>query len=313
MKKLVITILLILPIFMLLVISVAGRIYSDKHYVRVESVALYEQNDNEIPDKSLIVMPSNHSKQVKVKILPVLANNKNYSFASSDEEICKAVTDENGIFLKTFEKYGTATVILTTEDSAKTVILYVKVADNVVKSVELNETEISIGLGEERILYATVHAETAENKRVRWSVPAEYADIVAVDANGTVKGLKAGEGEVVVTTVQGGLEARCKVIVEDRSAPLFFKKLTGEAVGDDIYVIDFATLDLKSCLAINADGVTMEDVKFRIDSGAQNATIENGLLTFTKANKPIVVTAYVGESDKPLHSAVMTVMALKLS
>ena len=302
MKKVVISILLVLPLFLIVVISLLGQVYSDFNNVAVEKVELYGDADDLLTRDKLFRLQKGEEKHVFVRILPQLATNKNYTFVSSDESVCVAVSDEDGITLRG-ENYGSAFITVTTENGNKTAIIPVSVRDDFVSRVEFESNDITIGVGEEKKLIVNVYAETAVDKRVVFSVPDEYKGILSVDQSGTVKGLGEGEGYVVATTVDGKLEARCRIKVEG-GAPLFFNKPAGTP---DLWYIDKNVIDLKEYLVVNIDGKTIDDVKFVIESGGKNASIANGVLTVATENKPIIVKAYVGEGESG-YSATVTLM-----
>lgn len=77
-----------------------------------------------------------------------------------------------------------------------------------VEKVELNKSSLTLEIGGEETLQATVTPSTATNKTVTWSV--EPAGIVSV-TNGKVKALAAGDA--VVTATADGKKATCNVKV----------------------------------------------------------------------------------------------------
>jgi uncharacterized protein YjdB len=80
-----------------------------------------------------------------------------------------------------------------------------------VTGVTLDKTELSLVIDEEATLEATVVPSNATYKTVTWS--SSSPDIVSVDSNGKIKGLKAGQAEITVTTTDGGKTAKCAVTV----------------------------------------------------------------------------------------------------
>lgn len=301
MKKVVISILLVLPLFLIVVISLLGQVYSDFNYVAVEKVELYDEGDLLTRDK-LFRLQKGEEKHVFVRILPQLATNKNYTFVSSDESVCVAEIGEDGLVLRG-ENYGSAFITVTSENGNKTAVIPVSVRDDFVSRVEFESGEVSIGVGEEKTLKVNVYAETAVDKRVVFSVPDEYKDILSVDQSGTVRGIREGEGYVVATTVDGKLEARCHIRVAG-GAPLFFNKPEGAG---DLWYFNKDVIDLKEYLVVNIDGKTVDDVKFTIESGSKYATIDNGVLTVTAKNKPIVVKARIVEGKNDYSATVMLI------
>lgn len=302
MKKTVFSILLVLPVFLILVISLIGRVYSDFNFVRVENVRIYDENDNPLERDNVLHVQRGNETRVKVKILPELATNKNYSFVSSDESVCEVRITDEGVFV-CGKSYGTALITVKTESDNKTAVIGVSVRDDFVSGVTLSAEEISIGVGEEKTFSAVVMPETALDKRVSWLVPDEYKDILSVDSDGTVKGLSEGDGEVVVRTTDGGYEANCRVKVVGVT-PIYFDKPGGTP---DLWEITESVFDLRVYLRINAEGVTADDVKFSVESGGKRATIDRatGVVSFVESGI-VVVKAYVGDEDNPRYFATVS-------
>ena len=78
-----------------------------------------------------------------------------------------------------------------------------------VTSVSLNKEKVTLKVGEEETLVATVLPENATNKEVTWSVTGDAAKV----ENGKVTALKEGEATVTVTTVDGNKTASATVTV----------------------------------------------------------------------------------------------------
>ena len=77
-----------------------------------------------------------------------------------------------------------------------------------VTGVTLDKSSISILVGASETLAATVSPKDAANKK------SDKPEIAAVDANGKVTGVAAGEATITVTTEDGGKTATCKVTVK---------------------------------------------------------------------------------------------------
>ena len=83
-------------------------------------------------------------------------------------------------------------------------------ADAAVTDVTLDNEALALKIGESATLEATVSPADAVNKDVTWTTSdAAVADVV----DGVVTAKKAGEADITVTTVDGGLTAVCKVTV----------------------------------------------------------------------------------------------------
>lgn len=78
-----------------------------------------------------------------------------------------------------------------------------------VTSIELNQTNLSINLGETATLVATVKPDNATDKTVAWS--SSDTEVATVDETGKVKAIK--EGSATITAKAGVKTAECKVTV----------------------------------------------------------------------------------------------------
>ena len=86
-----------------------------------------------------------------------------------------------------------------------------------VTGVTLDKTELTLNVGGNETLSATVAPENATNKTVTWTSSDET--VATVDASGKVTALKAGTTTITVTTEDGGKTATCTVTVNAKEAP----------------------------------------------------------------------------------------------
>ena len=75
----------------------------------------------------------------------------------------------------------------------------------------MNKATLSLAVGANETLTATVSPANASDKTVTWE--SEDSTIVTVDANGKVAGLKTGTTDITVTTKSGGKTAKCTVTI----------------------------------------------------------------------------------------------------
>ncbi|MFP7427526.1 Ig-like domain-containing protein [Enterococcus lactis] len=78
-------------------------------------------------------------------------------------------------------------------------------------SVTLNKTTLSLAVGANETLVATVLPANTTNKNVAWS--AVDSTIATVDTKGKVAAVKAGTTKVTVKTVDGNKSAECALTV----------------------------------------------------------------------------------------------------
>ncbi len=167
--------------------------------VAVESVTL---------NKQTLRMGVNDTRELFATVMPTNATNRTVTWTSSDPTV--ATVDEYGTV--TGVKVGTATI--TAMAGGKSATCAVTVSTTYVEATEvlLSPTTAEIKVGESVQLTATVEPDNATDKTVIWS--SYNAEIATVDANGLVKGLKAGEVSIFAMTVDGR-GATCNVTVTD--------------------------------------------------------------------------------------------------
>ncbi|WP_200968410.1 Ig-like domain-containing protein [Enterococcus lactis] len=79
------------------------------------------------------------------------------------------------------------------------------------ESVALNKTTLSLVVGANETLVATVLPANTTNKNVAWS--AVDSTIATVDTKGKVVAVKAGTTKITVKTVDGNKSAECALTV----------------------------------------------------------------------------------------------------
>ena len=80
-----------------------------------------------------------------------------------------------------------------------------------VTGVTLNTNTVTLTVGQSTLLIATVAPEDATNRNVRWT--SSDSTIAAVDSDGNVKAVAAGEAIITVTTEDGSKTATCTITV----------------------------------------------------------------------------------------------------
>lgn len=170
----------------------------------VESIAL---------DKSVLTLAEGEEGTLVPQFSPEKATYRNVTWVSIDSKI--ATVDDSGRVRA--KAKGETFVLVLTQDEKKKAVCRVKVAAGIpVEGVSLDQTALSLSVGQEVKLMPTVSPENASNKKVTWKSVDET--IAVVDANGMVTAKKVGETTVTVTTEDGGKTASCKVKVVDRIA-----------------------------------------------------------------------------------------------
>ena len=190
------------------------------------------------------------TETLTVTVSPTNATNKNVSWNSSNLSVASV---SNG----TVRGVGVGTTVITvqTQDGGYTASCYVTVSNGgatvPVVSVSLDKSVLTVKVGGEEKLTATVLPENATTKSVFWN--SENADIAIVTPDGVVKGMKIGDTMITVTTDDNQLTDRCVVIVTEGDVeppsdelrwvekPMFFENRNSAA---DM-MVDLSSADLE--------------------------------------------------------------------
>ena len=115
-------------------------------------------------------------------------------------------------------KKGKATITVKTADNRKTAKCIVTVTDIPqivnVTGITLNKINTTIDMESNEQLIATISPSNATNKDITWE--SSNSEIVKIDKNGILKGLKIGKTIIMATTVDGNKTALCEVVVDDQ-------------------------------------------------------------------------------------------------
>ena len=172
--------------------------------------------------KSLVVSPSSLTLEVDMSenlvasITPDNATNKKLHWSSNDSSVVSV--DQNGKI--TAKKPGATTVTAITTDGTRlfsNVTVTVKAKTILVTSIKLDKTSLTLDVGKNDILKATVLPIFATNKNVVWT--SSNPSVAIVDQNGKVTARKAGTTTITVKSTDGSnVSATCKVTVKAVSA-----------------------------------------------------------------------------------------------
>lgn len=135
----------------------------------------------------------------------------NVTWSSNNNAV--ATVDQNGVV--TGVKAGTATITAQLSDSGYTDIkatCLVTVKAISVTGVSLDYTSLSMTIGDESTLVATVSPSNATNKAVSWS--SNNNSVATVD-NGKITAVSKGTAVITVTTTDGSKTASCNVTVSE--------------------------------------------------------------------------------------------------
>ncbi|MEL7566866.1 MAG: Ig-like domain-containing protein [Dehalobacterium sp.] len=182
-------------------------------------------------DKPAAEITVGNKLQLNATIEPNNATNKGVKWETSDDSVA-AVSSEG---LVTGVAAGTATITATADGDdtvSKTCTITVSPQDNSennsgndsgndsesisVSKVVLSKSELTIAVGKEKTLTATVSPANASDRDVTWK--SSDTGIAKVDQDGTVKGIK--EGGVTITATADGRFDTCRVTVIEADVPV---------------------------------------------------------------------------------------------
>lgn len=143
---------------------------------------------------------------LKATVLPSDANNPKVTFSSSDKTV--ATVDSKGVVKGI--KAGSAVITVKTEEGAFTAQCNITVKQHVT-SITLDKKNLTVTLGTEYKLNATVQPEDATEKGYVFSSSDD--SIVTVDENGNFKAIACGTATVTVTSKENDKKATCKITV----------------------------------------------------------------------------------------------------
>ena len=297
MKKFIIILLLVLPIFLMVTISFAGRIFSTFIYIDVEGVQFVDEYEEEIES---LKISKGEKRLVKIKVLPELANNKDIEFSSLNEDV--AVISKDGVVEGV--NYGFATILVKTLDGYKTDRLTINVTDEAVESIDIDLDDKTLYLYQSYILTTTIYPATALDKKVYWE--SSNSEYVSVDANGKITAMRITEDDkfvvITATTRDGAKVDSCKIKVVSyllAFKPQIESHLTNFTSRND-------TIDLIDFILYDKTQINIEDIHFEIVSGDFAGRIENKYLIFDKdyEGQPIKLKCYVNNSQVSVEAQI---------
>lgn len=162
-------------------------------------------------DKTTIGMMIGEVVKLVATVTPDDATNKNVSYESDDNNI--ATVTQDGEISAVGE--GTTIVWVTTEDGQFRAGCKVHVSNtaHLVKEIELNETELTLAVGETFQLTAAIKPSYANNKNVVWSSKNEQ--VATVNETGLVTAIVGGGTRIFASSEDGGAVSVCNLRVSN--------------------------------------------------------------------------------------------------
>ncbi|MDO4194417.1 MAG: leucine-rich repeat protein, partial [Erysipelotrichaceae bacterium] len=177
---------------------------------------------------------------VVITFEPLNTTNKGLTWKSSDTSV--ATVDENGVVTAVGE--GHVTITATSDDGGFTASKEIEIIYHHVESIAFAEETVELPEEAVRQLQVLFTPENASNKAVTYS--SDHEEIVTVDSEGRITGVKEGNAVITAVTEDGNKTAQCSVTVLMKD--IIIRNLessyefTSTAIKPEIEVYDNGTL-----------------------------------------------------------------------
>ena len=228
-----------------------------KGFVEVTSITL---------DKTSLSLGVGGEETLTATVKPDNATDKTVTWTSSSESIA-TVKDGKVKAIKN----GTATITAKAGDKTAKCIVVVSKSSVAVTSITLDKTSLSLTVGEEETLTATVKPDNATDKTVTWT--SSNSAVATVD-NGRVKGIK--EGTATITAKAGSKTAKCNVTVKAEAVPVINLESTSATLTGAVS-INYGTVSFS---IENVTGDVIPEVTSSDDSWLVVESISTSTVTF---------------------------------
>ena len=241
-----------------------------KGYIAVESISL---------DYSELPLVEGDEFVLKATIKPDDATNNTISWSSSDNSI--AIVDGSGK-VKAI-KAGEATIKASAEDKTAECRVTVSVKKIDVSMIVLSKSSLSMIVGEEQTITATISPDNATVQTVQWSSSNPYA---ATIENGLVRAIK--EGNTKIVAYADGKTAECDVTVN------YIPVQNISIVPSTLSLYEGEEYELTA--KIVPENATYQEVKWTT-SNSGVATVENGRIIAVKKGTTVIMAEANGKSS----------------
>ena len=246
------------------------KVVVTKSVIEVTSITL---------DKTTLSLTVGAEETLTATVKPDNATDKTVTWTSSNTAIATVKDGKvKGV------KAGTATITAKAGSKTATCKVTVTKATIAVTSITLNKTTLSLTVGAEETLTATVKPDNATDKTVTWT---SSNTAIATVKDGKVKGIK--EGTATITAKAGDKTATCKVTVS--KATVAVTSVTLNKTSLSLKVNQEETL----IATVKPDNATDKTVKWS-SSNTSVATVNNGKVKGIKAGTA-VITAKAGDKS----------------
>ena len=208
---------------------------------QVESLSFAQEN---------VSVKKNKTLGLVVEVKPTELSSTKLTWKSSDSSI--ATVDENGVVKGLRE--GTVTITVTSTNGKKATCTVTVTEDTIpVEEIHLSVGNEIINVGNEKQISATVVPIHATDRELVWT--SSDTSIATVDANGIVRGIKAGTVTITAKTKDGKVKATCTVTIENDDNTDTFKVYDNEKPpvtwngSDDLKIFTRSIYDVRGVIA----------------------------------------------------------------
>lgn len=156
--------------------------------------------------KELLEINVNSSETLLATFIPEHPSNKQLIWSSSDSNI--ATVDENGVV--TGKNVGECIISVSNHDNTITSSCNITIKPIDITSLYLDETQVTLGVGQEYLLVGGVSPSNATYRNFTWS--SSDNSILTVD-NGKIKAISEGSAVITITS-KNGKTATCNFTVK---------------------------------------------------------------------------------------------------
>lgn len=253
---------------------------------------------------SLVISPQTatmeigETLQLNTTIYPINATNQTLNWQTENYRI--ASVSNSG--LVTARSAGTVKIWANSTDGS-TWADYCTVTINEptkVSEIVLSATELTLGIGEQFTLSASISPDKASNKTLTWTT--SDANIASVNNEGTITAINPGECDIICTAQDGsGTYATCHIVIE---TPKLDKHQLSVILPNGSFALDATQLDIISFKITPDPGYIIHTVT--INGIAQSAEPNGTTITLDKHTDDITIHAVFATEDETSLTSLTT-------
>ncbi|MGV8093860.1 MAG: Ig domain-containing protein [Mangrovibacterium sp.] len=226
-------------------------------------------------DKNTLELRINETYQFKVFYSPIDADEPNYSWSSSNDQVLSVNNGGKVTALSVGE--ATITVKATTQQgNTLTANCQVEVLPIEATGIILNKTSLTLLVGGEETLTYTIIPDNTTNKEVIWT---SLNPSIATVGNGVVKAVSVGNTTIEVSTTDGKIKTTCSVAVN----PILVTSITLNKTNLELLIGNEETLTY----TVKPDNATNKEVEWK-SLNTSIVTVNNGTVKGISVGETII-------------------------